>query len=41
LFSAAVSADRANQLLRDGAVRPMRSVDEVLLDYPRVAGRKK
>jgi diguanylate cyclase (GGDEF)-like protein/PAS domain S-box-containing protein len=40
-FSEAVAAARADQLLRDGAVKPMRPVDEVLLDYPRLAGYKK
>jgi hypothetical protein len=40
-FSEAVSAGRAAELLRDGAVKPMRPVDEVLLDYPRLAGHKK
>ena len=39
-FSEAVSAGRAAELLRDGAVKPMRPVDEVLLDYPRLAGSK-
>jgi EAL domain-containing protein (putative c-di-GMP-specific phosphodiesterase class I) len=40
-FSEAVSAGRAAELLRDGAVKPMRPVDEVLLDYPRLSGYKK
>jgi diguanylate cyclase (GGDEF)-like protein/PAS domain S-box-containing protein len=40
-FSEAVSAGRAAELLRDGAVKPMGAVDEVLLDYPRFAGSKK
>jgi diguanylate cyclase (GGDEF)-like protein/PAS domain S-box-containing protein len=40
-FSEAVTAERADQMLRDGVVRPMRPVDEVLLDYPRVVGQNK
>jgi diguanylate cyclase (GGDEF)-like protein/PAS domain S-box-containing protein len=40
-FSEAVAAARADQLLRDGAVKPMRPVDQVLPDYPRLAEHKK
>jgi diguanylate cyclase (GGDEF)-like protein/PAS domain S-box-containing protein len=40
-FSEAVAAARADQLLRDGAVKPMRPMDEVLLDCPRLAEYKK
>jgi diguanylate cyclase (GGDEF)-like protein/PAS domain S-box-containing protein len=41
LFSEAVAAARANQLLRDGAVNPMRPVDEALQDDVRLAGNAK
>jgi diguanylate cyclase (GGDEF)-like protein/PAS domain S-box-containing protein len=40
-FSEAVTADRAAELLRDGAVKPMHLVDEVLLGHPRLVGNKK
>jgi diguanylate cyclase (GGDEF)-like protein/PAS domain S-box-containing protein len=40
-FSEAVAASRADELLREGAVKPMSSVDEVLLERPRLAGSKK
>jgi diguanylate cyclase (GGDEF)-like protein/PAS domain S-box-containing protein len=40
-FSEAVAAARADQLLRDGAVKPMHPVDEGLPDHPRSAGYKK
>jgi diguanylate cyclase (GGDEF)-like protein/PAS domain S-box-containing protein len=39
-FSEAVAAGRADQLLRDGSVKPMRSVDEVLLERSRLAGNR-
>jgi EAL domain-containing protein (putative c-di-GMP-specific phosphodiesterase class I) len=37
-FSEAVAAARADQLLRDGAVKPMHPVDEGLPDHPSLAG---
>jgi predicted signal transduction protein with EAL and GGDEF domain len=40
-FSEAVAAGRADQLLREGSVKPMRPVDEVLLEHPRLAGNEK
>jgi EAL domain-containing protein (putative c-di-GMP-specific phosphodiesterase class I) len=40
-FSEPVTAGRADQLLRDGSVKPMRPVDELLLEHPRLVGNKK
>jgi EAL domain-containing protein (putative c-di-GMP-specific phosphodiesterase class I) len=40
-FSEAVAVGRADQLLREGSVKPMRPVDEVLLEQPRLVGNKK
>ena len=39
-FSEAVAVCRADQLLREGSVKPMRPVDEVLLEHPRLVGSK-
>jgi diguanylate cyclase (GGDEF)-like protein/PAS domain S-box-containing protein len=40
-FSEAVAAGRADELLRDGAVKPMRSADDLPLERPRFAESKK
>ncbi|HTB90976.1 MAG TPA: EAL domain-containing protein [Steroidobacteraceae bacterium] len=40
-FSEAVAAARADQLLREGSVKPMRPVDEILLEQPRRVGNEK
>jgi EAL domain-containing protein (putative c-di-GMP-specific phosphodiesterase class I) len=39
-FSEAVTASRADQLLREGSVKPMRP-DEILLEQPRLVGNEK
>jgi diguanylate cyclase (GGDEF)-like protein/PAS domain S-box-containing protein len=40
-FSEAVTVGRANQLLRQGSVKPMVPADDAMLEYPRFAGIKK
>jgi diguanylate cyclase (GGDEF)-like protein/PAS domain S-box-containing protein len=40
-FSEPVTAERADELLREGAVKPMRPVDELLLEHPRLVGSSK
>ena len=40
-FSEAVAVGRADQLLREGSVKPMRPVDEILLEHPPLVSNEK
>jgi diguanylate cyclase (GGDEF)-like protein len=40
-FSEAVAVGRADQLLREGSVKPMRPVDEILLEHPQLVSNEK